>query len=84
MKKRSMKKEAQVRYDSLLQQMQSYEKQGVEITLAGENCSLEEIARACAVREHGCYMGDYIWDEKGKLSEIHYDKIGAKSKYRPR
>ena len=34
----------------------------------------------CAVREHGCYMGDYIWDETGKLKEIRYDRIGADAK----
>ena len=47
-----------------------------EITLSGERCSAEQIASACAVREHGCYMGDYIWDERGDLSEIRYDRIG--------
>ncbi len=76
MKKKKMTKEERVRYGSLLKQMKRYEKQGVEITLSGEELPLEEIAGACAVREHGQYMGDYIWDEEGRLSEIRYDKIG--------
>ena len=80
MKKKKFTKEERVRYDTLLKQMKHYEKRGVEITLSGEECSLEEIASACAVKEHGCYMGDYIWDETGKLKEIRYDKIGADAK----
>ena len=76
MKKKKFTKEERVRYDTLLKQMKRYEKQGVEITLSGERCSPERIASACAVKEHGCYMGDYIWDEKGALTEIRYDKIG--------
>ena len=76
MKKKKFTKEERVRYDTLLKQMKRYEKQGVEITLSGERSSPEQIASACAVREHGCYMGDYIWNEKGNLEEIRYDKIG--------
>ena len=76
MKKKKMTKEERKSYDSLLKQMKRYEKHGVEITLEGQALSLEEIAAACAVREHGCYMGDYIWDEEGALSEIRYDKVG--------
>lgn len=79
MKKKKLTKEERKRYDSLLKQMKRYEKRGVEITLAGEALSLEEIAAACVVKEHGCYMGDYIWNEKGALSEIRYDKIGEVS-----
>ena len=71
-----MTKEERKRYYSLLKQMKQYEKRGVEITLEGQALSLEEIASACVVRENGCYMGDYIWDEEGSLSEIRYDKIG--------
>lgn len=78
MKKRRMTKEERKSYDSLLKQMKYYEKQGVEITLDGKLLSLEEIAAACAVRERGCYMGDYIWNEEGNLSEIRYDKVDKK------
>ncbi len=31
--------------------------------------------RLCVIREKGCYMGDYIQDEKGKLKEIRFDKV---------
>lgn len=79
MKKKKFTKEERLRYDTLLKQMKRYEKQGVEITLSGEPCSLEQIASACAVKEHGCYMGDYIWDEAGGLAEIRYDKVGTES-----
>lgn len=76
MKKKKFTREERVRYDTLLKQMRRYERQGVELTLSGERCSPQQLASACAVREHGCYMGDYIWDEQGELKEIHYDKIG--------
>lgn len=79
MKKKKFTKEERMRYDTLLKQMKRYEKRGVEITLSGERCSPEQIASACAVKEHGCYMGDYIWNESGGLVEIRYDKIGKRS-----
>ncbi|MCI8464358.1 MAG: hypothetical protein HFI63_00625 [Lachnospiraceae bacterium] len=79
MKKKKFTKEERIRYDALLKQMKHYEKQGVEILLSGERCSPEKAASACAVKEHGCYMGDYIWNEKGELTEIHYDKVGKSS-----
>ena len=69
MKKKKLTKEERRRYDSLLKMMKRYEKRGVEITLAGETLSLEEIAAVCAVKEHGSYMGDFVWDEEGELSE---------------
>ena len=76
MKKKKLTKEERRRYDSLLKMMKRYEKRGVEITLAGETLSMEEIAAVCAVKEHGSYMGDFVWDEEGELSEIRYEKIG--------
>ncbi len=82
MKKKKLTKEERKRYDSLLKQMKRYEKRGVEITLSGEELPLEDIAAACAVKEHGCYMGDYIWDDKGTLSEIRYDKVGGDAESR--
>ncbi|MCD2493177.1 hypothetical protein LQE92_11165 [Lacrimispora sp. NSJ-141] len=82
MKKKKLTKEERKRYDSLLKQMKRYEKRGVEITLSGEELPLEDIAAACAVKEHGCYMGDYIWDDKGVLSEIRYDKVGGDAESR--
>ena len=75
MKKKKLTKEERLRYDSLLKKMKYYEKRGVEITLDGRDLPLEEIAAACVIKEPQAYMGDYIWDEKGELSEIRYDRI---------
>lgn len=75
-KKKKMSKEERERYDALVTQMKQYEKQGVGLSLGGREMSAEEIAGACAVREHGRYMGDYIWTADGHLSEIRYDKVG--------
>ena len=35
----------------------------------------EKIARICAVREEGKYMGDYIVDESGELTEVRFDRV---------
>ena len=74
-KKKKMSKEERERYDALVMQMKQYEKQGIGLSLSGREMSAEEIAGACAVREQGMYMGDYIWTADGRLSEIRYDKI---------
>ena len=74
-KKKKMSKEERERYDALVMQMKQYEKQGIGLSLSGREMSAEENAGACAVREHGMYMGDYIWTADGRLSEIRYDKI---------
>ena len=81
-KKKKMSKEERERYDALVMQMKQYEKQGIGLSLSGREMSAEEIAGACAVREHGMYMGDYIWTADGRLSEIRYDKIGGDAESR--
>jgi len=47
---------------------------GASLYLEGERSTPEDIARRC-VKEDMSYMPDYIWNEKGKLTEIRYDKI---------
>ena len=52
-----------------------YENAGIALTLGGRPSTPRELARLCVIREKGCYMGDYIQDEKGKLKEIRFDKV---------
>ena len=53
----------------------AYENAGIALTLGGRPSTPRELARLCVIREHGCHMGDYIQDEKGKLKEIRFDKV---------
>ncbi len=47
---------------------------GTSLYLEGKMSTPEDIAKSC-VNEEMSYMADYIWNEKGKLTEIRYDKI---------
>ena len=60
---------------SLRNALVAYENAGIALTLRGRPSTPRELARLCVIREKGCYMGDYIQDEKGKLKEIRFDKV---------
>ena len=60
---------------SLRNALVAYENAGLALTLGGRPSTPRELARLCVIREEGCYMGDYIQDEKGKLKEIRFDKV---------
>ena len=75
MKKKKRKQKETTQYEQIFSRMKGYEKRGVELFLGGEVLSAREIADVCAVREHGAYMGDYIWGEDGKLSQVRYNRV---------
>ena len=60
---------------SLRNALVAYENAVIAMTLGGRPSTPRELARLCVIREKGCYMGDYIQDEKGKLKEIRFDKV---------
>ena len=60
---------------SLRNALVAYENAGIALTLGGRPSTPRALARLCVIREKGCYMGDYIQDEKGKLKEIRFDKV---------
>ena len=60
---------------SLRNALVAYENAGIALTLGGRPSTPRELARLCVIREKGCYRGDYIQDEKGKLKEIRFDKV---------
>ncbi|MDY5541370.1 MAG: hypothetical protein SPF60_08150 [Lachnospiraceae bacterium] len=60
---------------SLLNALIAYENAGIALTLGGRPASPYELARLCVIREKSCYMGDYIQDDDGNLTEIRFDKI---------
>lgn len=47
---------------------------GASLYLEGKRSTPEDIVRCC-IKEEVTYMPDYVWNERGTLTEIHYDKI---------
>ena len=64
----------------LERRLKEYERQGARITLEGEEYGISRIARACVEEETATYMGDYIFDDSGRLVELRFDKISIPQK----
>lgn len=62
-------------YQELMAQLTEYYRRGVKVSLGGVRMPVSRIARICAVREEGKYMGDYIMDDSGELTEIRFDRV---------
>lgn len=63
-------------YLELKAQLTAYYQRGVRVSLNGVRMPVSRIARICAVREEGNYMGDFIVDETGRLKEVRFDRVG--------
>ncbi len=59
----------------LIMELAGYRKDGIRLTLSGEESSPEEIADASMCCEKGSYMRDYIKNEGGDLLEVRFDKV---------
>lgn len=46
---------------------------GIDLYLEGVRTSPDKLSRC--INEDGVYMADYVWDERGNLLEVRYDKI---------
>ena len=62
-------------YRELKAQLTEYYRKGVKVSLGGMRMPVSAIARICAVKEEGKFMGDYIIDEAGELVEIRFDRV---------
>ena len=62
---------------TLLIELQNYEKQGISIWLEGLPSNSAEVSEAMCVREDNNYMRDYVF-QKGALSQVRFDKITKK------
>lgn len=60
---------------TLKNELESYEKQGTRINFKGEYVPAEYAAMMCAFREKSSFMRDYIFDDKGKITEVRFDQI---------
>ena len=63
-------------YLALINELEAYRKNRIELILNGEKSTPIEIATACMVQEEGSYMRDYIGNEIGKVVEVRFDRIG--------
>ncbi|MBQ6874722.1 MAG: hypothetical protein IJN46_00625 [Lachnospiraceae bacterium] len=62
-------------YLELKEQLTTYYRQGVRVSLNGVRMPVNRIAKICAVREEGNYMADYVMDDDGQLTEVRFDRI---------
>lgn len=63
-------------YLALINELEAYRKNQIELILNGKRSTPVEIATACMVQEEGSYMRDYIGNEIGKVVEVRFDRIG--------
>lgn len=64
------KRKGPLRYE-----LKSYEKQGVELWLDGQPGSLKSIVQACEIAEESDYMRDYVYDRKGVLKSLSFNRV---------
>lgn len=62
-------------YLELKSQLTEYYRKGVKVSLGGVRMPVSRIARICAVKDEGKYMGDFIIDESGELTEVRFDRV---------
>lgn len=74
-KKHKLTREEKELCEPLLQELKGYEKAKIPIYVGGEKKHALDAAYCCMVREKGNYMGDYILDAEGRLTELHFDKV---------
>lgn len=59
----------------MLKQLRAIEEEGVCLYIEEEKATPETIINAHCVNEDSVYMPDYVFNNKGKLIEVHYNKI---------
>ena len=61
--------------NELEKRMKEITGQGVDLYLEGKPSSPVEIAKKYFVCEDAVYMPDFVTDEKGKLTQVRYDRV---------
>lgn len=62
-------------YFDLKEELESYEKKGVRISINGRQAPPRRAAQVCCFETDGDYMRDYIIDDSGRIVEIGFDKV---------
>lgn len=63
-----------MRGQTLIVELQNYERQGISIWLNGTPSDPDQVAKAMAVRNEISYMRDFVF-QSGELKQVHFDEI---------
>ena len=69
-----MKKDETV-YRNLLNELENYERQGVDISLEGIHASPLQIVTAYMTKEEGTYMRDYVMSRDGSIKALGFTDV---------
>lgn len=56
-------------------ELETYQKQGVELWLDGQPSTPKSICRACKVAEEGTYMRDYVNNPEGSVQSLGFYSV---------
>lgn len=56
-------------------ELELFMKSGILILLDGKISTPDQVLRACICEAAVHYMRDYISDDKGKIRELHFNKV---------
>lgn len=60
---------------ALFIELKGIQGRGITIFLEGEKSTPETVTELLCIQEDSSYMRDYIYDKKGVLKELHFDKV---------
>lgn len=69
--------ETAYKYRDLYVELENYEKSGVPMHLEGSPASPLQIVTAHMIKEEGCYMRDYVLNEKGYIESLIFVNINS-------
>lgn len=71
-----MKKDSEGKQKNPLRnELETYEKQGVELWLDGQPSTPKSICRAYKIAEEGNYMRDYVYDKGGGITDLSFNFV---------
>lgn len=62
-------------YMELFEELENYERRGIDISLDGYPASPLEIIKAHMIKEEGTYMRDYIMSREGNITALMFTDI---------
>lgn len=66
----------EVQKERYLQGLKKYQDKGIPIYIDGKESKEQDWSQIFEIREDGAfYMGDYVGADKGKLTEIRFEKV---------
>ena len=65
----------ETKYRELFEELEKYEKRGIDISLDGYHASALQIVTAHMIKEEGTYMRDYVISHDGSIKERRFTDI---------